>query len=87
MNICSRCGKVIDDVAIKIATSYHPYQISSQGVLIPLNNFIESTSEFLCADCFEKYSKCIESLNEEFEGRYFASMVDIVEDVCYDENN
>lgn len=81
--ICSRCNKEIEDLMIKIETTYQVLKKADTGVLIPYNNLSEPTSELLCPECFDLYSKCMDQLNEEYEGSYIANMVEVIDDIQY----
>lgn len=83
---CSRCGKTIEKTVIRLENTIQVYKISETGVMVPYNNLTEPTSELLCPECFEKYCKCIDELNKEYEGMYLADMVEVVDDIQYDDN-
>lgn len=83
---CSRCCKSIEKTVIRLENTIQVYKISETGVMVPYNNLTEPTSELLCPECFEKYCKCIDELNKEYEGMYLADMVEVVDDIQYGDN-
>lgn len=83
---CSRCGADIDGIIVKITTSYQVYKNTSEGLKEEYNNTSEATSEMLCPECFDKYCKCLDLLNKEYEGRYLTKMVEVVDDIQYDDH-
>lgn len=81
---CSRCGQDLEDTLIKLENNITVYKISDTGVMIPYHNLEEPTSEFLCPECFEKYCDCLDELNKEYDGRYLVNLVEVIDDVQYD---
>lgn len=81
--ICSRCGRDLDKVYIKITTSFEVVSITEEGCSVPYENISEPTSEFLCLDCFNEYCDLIERMNQSNEGKLIADMVQVVDDVQY----
>ena len=81
--ICSRCNRKIEDLVIDINQKVNVYKITEEGLYSPVGNISEETHEYLCPECFEKYAKCINQLNEDFNGKYLADFVEIVDDVQY----
>lgn len=81
---CSRCGIELNGIMIKITTSYQVYKNTSEGLVEEYNNTSEATSEMLCPNCFDKYCNCLDTLNKDYEGRYVANMVEVVDDIQYD---
>ena len=61
--VCSRCGRLIPSIIIKITTHYEILKNTEQGTLSEFNNVSDATSEYLCGDCFDRYCECINSLN------------------------
>lgn len=83
---CSRCGKTFDDFFVKVTTNYEIIKLEESGLQTMYNNISDATSEFLCKECFDKYCDCLDSLNAEYEGKYLANMVEIVDDIQYGDN-
>lgn len=80
---CSRCGKDINDFFIKVTTKYEIIKLEESGLETAYNNISDDTSEYLCKECFDKYCDCLGSLNAEYEGKYLANMVEIIDDIQY----
>lgn len=81
--VCSRCGKIIDDVVIRVESSIVVFKPEPNGMMTPYNNLKEPTSEMLCLDCFDKYAKCLNSLNQDLESNRIANMVEVVDSLQY----
>lgn len=81
--ICSRCGRELDKMYIKITTSFEVVSITEEGCSVPYENVAEPTSEFLCLDCFNEYCDLIENLNKSNDGKLIADMVQVVDEVQY----
>ena len=81
--ICSRCGMPLKDIVIRIEQKLDVYKIATSGILTPLSNLSEPTSEFLCERCFEKYANCIDTLNDEYQGQFLVDMVEVIDDIQY----
>lgn len=83
--VCSRCGKPIKDITIKITSHYEIIKNTEYGTFSEFNNLSDATSEYLCEECFDKYCECINTLNT------LPSPVDlateIVDDVQYGEES
>ena len=84
---CSRCGKELKDYIVKVTTSFEIFKVTDNGVFVPFNNVSDPTSEYLCADCFDEYSKCIDRLNHINGGLYTQDVTKIVDDIQYGFNN
>lgn len=85
--ICSRCGKTINenDVVVRIEQKIEVYKLSRSNIFTPIGgNLSEPTSELLCEYCFNKYADCIDTLNEDYNGKLLADMVEIVDDIVYE---
>lgn len=80
---CSRCGKLIDDVVIRVESSITVFKPEPNGMMTPFNNLKEPTSEMLCLDCFDKYTKCLDSLNQDTENSRIANMVAVIDSLQY----
>lgn len=80
---CSRCGKILEDIIIKVDSSVTPMKIVDGCQLVPVDNVRETTSEHLCLDCFNAYANCINQLNQAYDGIYQASMVEVIDDIQY----
>lgn len=83
--ICSRCGKPIRDITIKITSHYEILKNTEVGTVSEFNNVSEVTSEYLCGDCFDKYCECLDSLNTCPAPVELAT--EIVDDVQYGEED
>lgn len=81
---CSRCGKEINNLLIRVETKFIPSKVSDTGLLEPVANLSEGTSELLCEECFNKYCDCIDSLNVELDDEYLSNMVEVIDDIQYD---
>lgn len=81
--ICSRCGRELDKMYIKITTSFEVVSITEEGCSVPYENVAEPTSEFLCLDCFNEYCDLIENLNKSNDGKLITDMVQVVDEVQY----
>lgn len=86
MNLyCSHCGKPIKDIVIRIESSVTVLKPEANGLLTPYTNFQEPTSEMLCLDCFDRYTQCINTLNEEINTSRISNMVEIIDSIQYGE--
>lgn len=83
--ICSRCGKKIDDIVVKIEQKVTLYKVTDEGLYTPFGNVSEPTFEYLCPDCLNRYAETMKQLNEDFRGKYLVDMVEVVDDVQYGE--
>ena len=83
--ICSRCNKKIDDIVVKIKQEVTLYKVTEDGLYTPFGNVSEPTYEYLCPDCLEKYAEVMNLMNEDFNGKYLADMVEVIDDVQYGE--
>lgn len=81
--ICSRCGKEITDMYVRINTSFEVIKITEEGCHTPYSNLSEPTSEILCQDCFNDYCECLDSLNKMNDGVLVADMIQVIDDVQY----
>ena len=81
---CSRCGEMINGVYIQIMTHYQIKELTEEGNILPYPNATEPTSEMLCPNCFNKYAEVIDSLNQEYQNIYMSNMVEVVDDIQYD---
>ena len=81
--ICSRCNKEIKDLVIDIRQKIDIYKVTKENLYSPIGNISEETHEYLCPECFDKYVQCINQLNEDFNGKYLADMVEVVDEVQY----
>lgn len=79
---CSRCGREIDNLIIKISTKYEILKNTDQGLISEYNNISEPTSEILCEKCFNMYCDCIDALNTTVENP-LSDYTTIVDDVQY----
>ena len=82
---CSRCGKELKGAFIQIKTEYQLKEISEEGMIMAYPNASEPTSEMLCPDCFNKYAEVIDSLNQEYQNIYMSNMVEVIDDIQYDD--
>lgn len=82
---CSRCGKVIKDTFIRLESSIIINRITSNGLIEPCNNMKDSTAELLCGDCFNDYCDCLNSLNSKYGESALNTVVEIVDDIQYQE--
>lgn len=81
--ICSRCGKELTDMYVRINTSFEVVKITEEGCHTPYSNLSEPTSEILCQDCFNDYCECLDSLNKMNDGVLVADMIQVIDDVQY----
>lgn len=83
--ICSRCGRKLETIAIRIEQRMDVYKITEQGVFQPTGNLSEPTNEYLCDYCFDKYAECLDSLNQDYNGKLLVDMVEVIDDIQYGE--
>ena len=76
---CSKCGKNIESIVIKVTAHYEILKNTDAGLLSEYNNVSEATSEILCEECFDKYCDCMESLNDCCCNLDFTEIVDDVQ--------
>lgn len=81
--ICSRCGKELKDFYVNISTTFKVVELSEEGCSIPFSNISEPTQEYLCAECFNDYCNCIDSMNQKNNGMLVLNMVEVIDDVQY----
>lgn len=81
--ICSRCGKDIKDMYVKILTSFEVVSLTEEGCAVPYSNISEPTSETLCTECFNDYCNCLNSLNESNNGELLVDMIQVIDEVQY----
>lgn len=83
---CSRCGRQIEDLTIKITTHYEILKNTEEGSFSEFNNINEATSEYLCEDCFNLYCDCLNKMNENIITPVDIA-TEIVDDVVYGDIN
>lgn len=83
---CSRCGRDVSDLIIRLDSSVVPLKIINGNQLVPVENTEEPTREYLCVPCFNLYADVLDTLNKEYDRRYQVSMIEMVDDVQYGED-
>lgn len=80
---CSRCGKTIKDMFVRIESSITVSTVTPDGRIENCNNMKDSTAELLCEDCFNKYCDCLNQLNNSYDNSALNTIVEVVDDIQY----
>lgn len=81
---CSRCGKEITDLMVSIKQEVKILRKTKIGTFEPYGTVNGTTFEYVCPECFEKYSECLDKLNKDYNGKYLIDMIEVVDEVQYD---
>lgn len=60
MNNCSRCGKVFNDVRIRVALRVEMERIKTNEMWENIENSKNVSHEILCKDCFDIFAETME---------------------------
>lgn len=66
---CSRCHKKFDDIIVAIKLDINVFRLNAMDYPEEIANLDQESHEYLCKDCFDKFSYALESMNLEEQQR------------------
>lgn len=80
---CSRCRNPLESVVFGVKSSVTLYDMNNGNFLKPVENTSETTNEFLCQECFNKYADCLNELTKDIV-KNDISISEIVDGIQYE---
>lgn len=65
---CSRCEcEIVDNLQVEIALSINAQRIKENGIAENVPNSSTTSREVLCFECFDEFSRALETLNFKYK--------------------